>query len=115
MSPNNENSTTEPTEQAPPSPAPLPVIEAVPSYKDNPPPRYPRIARKRGYEGTVLLDVRVSPEGSVLEVKIAKSCGHGVLDRAAGKAVKGWVFEPGQRGKERIEMWVQVPVRFRLR
>jgi len=35
------------------------VREAVPLYKVNPPPEYPRLARKRGYQGTVVLDVLV--------------------------------------------------------
>jgi len=41
------------------------VIEAVPLYKVNPPPEYPRLARKRGYQGTVVLDVLVDQNGKV--------------------------------------------------
>ncbi len=92
-----------------------PVIEARPLYRQNPPPEYPRIARRRGYEGTVRIDALVDEDGRVREVKIRKSSGHAALDRAALSAVKKWRFEPGRRGAEPVRMWVEVPVRFELR
>ena len=98
-----------------PSPPELPLTEAIPHYKKNPPPAYPRMARRRGYEGTVLMEVMVSREGRVEEVRLLESSGHGVLDREAMSAVKGWVFEPARRGEEKVDMWVKVPVRFKLK
>ncbi|MBW2047240.1 MAG: energy transducer TonB [Deltaproteobacteria bacterium] len=91
------------------------VREARPSYKDNPAPPYPRRARKRGYQGTVLLKVLVGRDGRVRELRVQTSSGHSILDRAAVKAVKQWIFEPGTVGNERVEMWVRVPVRFELK
>lgn len=91
------------------------VIEARPLYKKNPPPAYPMRARKRRYQGTVKLEVLVSAEGRVNDLKIVTSSGYNILDRAAQKAVKGWLFEPGSRGGQALEMWVRVPVRFVLR
>lgn len=90
------------------------VIEAVPLYRRNPPPVYPRQARRRGYEGVVVLEVLVSREGQAADVKILTSSGHGLLDRAAIKAVREWRFDPGRRGEQEIDMWVQVPIRFQL-
>ncbi len=37
--------------------------QAVPLYKENPPPRYPGNARRRGHSGTVLLMVFVNEKG----------------------------------------------------
>jgi protein TonB len=102
-------------DQQGPKPVDLPVIKAIPHYKKNPPPVYPRMARRRGHEGTVLMEVLVSREGRVEAVRLLESSGHDVLDHEAMSAVKRWVFEPARRGEEKVEMWVKVPVRFKLR
>jgi len=90
------------------------VQESVPLYDLNPPPVYPRVARRRNYQGMVLLDVRVTAQGTVAEVKVARSSGYSVLDRSALSSVRNWRFEPARRGARAIETWVQVPVRFEL-
>jgi protein TonB len=90
------------------------VQEATPLYRQNPVPEYPLIARRRGYQGTVVLEVLVSRDGKVKELNLSASSGHSVLDRAALASVKGWLFDPGTRGGEKVEMWVKVPVRFQL-
>ena len=91
------------------------IREAIPLYRENPPPRYPRIARRKGYEGTVVLEVLVSPEGKVDVCRVLRSSGHSVLDKAAVKAIGNWLFEPGMRGEKKVEMWVKVPIRFDLK
>jgi len=102
-------------EQVVSSPPPPVIREAYPVYQKNPPPEYPRLAVRRGYEGVVLMDVLVSREGRVKELRLFRSSGYPVLDRSAMAAVKGWVFEAGRREEEKVEMWVKVPVRFQLR
>ena len=89
-------------------------IRAVPLYRQNPSPAYPRRARLGGVEGRVLIDVLVGEDGAVRELKIGTSSGHRILDRAALKAVRTWRFTPGRRGPTPVAMWVKVPVRFKL-
>ena len=101
--------------EAAPAPLPPPLVEATPMYLKNPAPQYPRNARRRGYEGKVILEVLVNEEGSVEDLRIFESSGYRVLDRAAMKSVQSWLFEPGRRGDERVEMWVKVPIRFDLK
>ena len=91
------------------------VREAIPLYKKNPPPVYPRKARRRGVEGVVLLEVLVDISGRVADLRVLSSSGHRVLDKAALKSVKKWRFVPARRGDESVEMWVRVPVRFELK
>jgi len=91
------------------------MAPAVPRYQINSSPEYPAIARRRGYEGSVLLSTKISIEGNVVEVRIKESSGHSVLDRAAVKAVEVWAFEPARRMGIPIPMLVDVPVRFVLR
>jgi periplasmic protein TonB len=91
------------------------VRVSVPLYDLNPPPVYPRVARRRNYQGTVLLDVRVTADGRAAEVKVAQTSGYKVLDQSALSAVQGWRFEPARRGALPMEIWVQVPVKFELK
>jgi protein TonB len=91
------------------------VREARPVYRMNPPPHYPRLARKRGYEGTVVLKVLVNHSGKVKDLYAFTSSGYAILDKAAIGSVKEWIFEPGMRGDEKVEMWVQIPIRFKLK
>ncbi len=89
--------------------------EAVPIYRQNPPPGYPRIARRKGYEGTVVLEVLVGRKGRVSDLRVLQSCGHAVLDEAAADSVRSWMFDPGRLDDEPVEMWVRVPIRFHLK
>ncbi|MDT8334426.1 MAG: energy transducer TonB, partial [Desulfurivibrionaceae bacterium] len=93
-----------PAEEVAGAPAQAPIRLARPLYRKNPPPEYPSLARRRHLQGTVVLEVSVSAEGAVEELRVEESSGHKVLDRAALRAVGDWLFEPGRRGGERIAM-----------
>ncbi|MFQ5503236.1 MAG: energy transducer TonB [Planctomycetota bacterium] len=86
---------TEQEEQPPPRPAVLPSAKPTPIPGENRPPRYPSRAIHLGWQGRVLLEVHVSDRGRVLLVRILESSGHGILDRAASKAIKQWRFHDG--------------------
>ncbi len=90
------------------------IQEAIPRYDLNPRPPYPEIARRRGYEGTVVLEVRVKTDGKVGGVRLAETSGYELLDQAALQAVPAWQFIPAARGDQPVEMEVRVPVRFQL-
>lgn len=77
-------------------------------------PRYPESARKIGAQGVTLLRVRVLENGRVGEVLVEKSAGYQDLDFSAAEAVKKWLFEPARRGKEPVQVWVLLPVKFEL-
>lgn len=80
----------------------------------NRPPAYPRRARRLGWEGRVVLRVRVDARGRVKTVNLGRSSGYDILDRAALAAVRGWRFSPATRGATPVAAWVEVPIRFRL-
>ena len=88
---------------------------AIPIYDKNPSPEYPLIARRRGFQGTVVLEVLVDRNGRVGDLRVFNSSGYKVLDRAAVKSVSEWIFRPAIKGNENIEMWVRVPVCFQLK
>jgi protein TonB len=81
----------------------------------NPHPLYPPLARSRGHEGRVLIRVSVLGDGRVGSATVAKSSGHGSLDRAALKAVRRWRFKPALRAGRPVAATLTVPVVFRLK
>jgi len=90
------------------------ILEARPIYRINPPPPYPIIARKRGYQGNAVLEVLIDKHGKVIDLRVFSSSGYSILDRTAIASVKNWLFQPGMSGSDKIEMWVRVPIRFQL-
>ncbi|OTG84161.1 energy transducer TonB [Acinetobacter sp. ANC 4558] len=94
----------------------LPVTDAkgYAGYLSNPAPDYPEQALERGWEGSVLLRVKVAPNGSPESVTIKQSSGKKVLDNEALRTVKGWKFSPALKGKTPVEGWVDVPLHFKL-
>jgi len=91
------------------------IIFAHPRYTQNPKPLYPREAKKKGYEGEVLLRVEVLSDGKVGEIEVRRSSGHEVLDHSAIKTVKQWKFIPAKKGETPVPVWVNIPVAFQLR
>lgn len=91
------------------------IVPALPRYRDNPPPEYPVAARRRGYEGLVVLSVTVGTDGSARKVEVTSSSGYDLLDRSALDAVRAWRFDPATRRGVPVVMTVEVPVRFELR
>lgn len=96
------------------TPASFRDATALPDYERNPPPRYPATARRRGWEGLVLLEVRINKRGGVDSLRIQQSSGYTVLDDSAVKAVREWRFLPARVAGIAIESRAEVPIRFQL-
>lgn len=88
--------------------------DSRPFALDNPKPAYPSAARRRGMQGVVLLQVKVSDKGNVAGIHIMRSSGFRVLDIAASNSVKNWRFMPARQNDENVASTVQVPIRFIL-
>lgn len=88
---------------------------AIPRHEGNPKPLYPEEARRRGYEGTVRLEVEVLASGRAGRIGVKKSSGHEVLDQSALKAVKEWRFIPARFGTVPVKSTVIIPVTFQLK
>lgn len=89
--------------------------QAFPDYNLNPKPDYPLMARRRGYEGTVLIRVKVLKNGKVGELDIERSSQYDILDKTALNAVGNWTFVPAKRNGISITSWVTIPVKFELK
>ncbi len=90
------------------------VISIRPKYAENPKPLYPWKARKKGFQGEVVLKVEVLSNGLVGQMEVKKSSGHEILDHSALAAVKQWKFTPAKRGESAISAWVNIPIKFQL-
>jgi protein TonB len=104
-----------PAEPAPPPP-PAPVKPAFGGigYKNNPAPDYPAQAARQGWQGTVLLRVKVLQSGAVDSIEVVRSSGKKLLDDAAVQTVQRWVFAPSTQGTTPIDGFATVPIEFKL-
>jgi len=55
-------------------------------------PEYPVRARREGWQGTVVVQVVLSSNGTIKSLNVLKSSGYDILDRAAVEAIRGWQF-----------------------
>jgi protein TonB len=112
--------------QATPEPAALPA-QRVPSaellalytkslsemfarYKE-----YPRVAELRGWEGSVMMRLRVAPSGRLIAAELYKSSGYDALDKQAMTMVtRAAVLPVPPEGLNAAEVPVLVPINFRL-
>jgi len=84
------------------------------AYLRNPAPPYPAAARWLRLQGTATVRVLVSLDGRPMTLRLEKTSGARILDDAALKAVKHWLFVPARHGSEPVAAEIDVPVRFRL-
>jgi periplasmic protein TonB len=87
-------------------------VEELPEVVTKVPPEYPDLARSAGVDGTVNVQALVGKDGRVKDTRVVKSIP--MLDEAALKAVRQWVFKPALSNNKPVAVWVAVPVRFTL-
>ena len=78
-----------------------------------PDPEYSEEARKAKWQGTVVLWVVIGPDGKPRDVRVQRSLGMG-LDEKAIEAVRSWKFEPAKKDGQPVAVQVNVEVNFRL-
>lgn len=79
-----------------------------------PRPYYPPEARNAGLQGTVLVWLRVSTDGSVLEARVERSSGHTILDDAAVRFAYTVRLHPARQGAIPVVAEAKLPVAYRL-
>lgn len=104
----------EPEEQKPIEPRLIPP-NADASDLNNPAPVYPRISRRLGEKGIVVLTLSVKADGSVGEVSVKTSSGYKRLDEAAIKAIKRWHFIPASQAGKPVAYRYEIDFEFGLR
>ena len=76
-------------------------------------PEYSEEARKAKYSGTVVIQLIVDSSGRARDIKVVRSLGLG-LDEKAIEAVNKWKFRPGMRNGQPVAVQATIEVNFRL-
>jgi TonB family protein len=77
-------------------------------------PTYTDAARRQAIEGDVVLEIVVRQDGSVGDVRVRRTLGAG-LEQKAIEAVRQWRFRPAKRRGAPVDVVVDVSVEFKLR
>jgi TonB family protein len=85
----------------------------APSLLSKVEPEYSEEARRAKYQGTVVLYVEVYPDGKAHNLKVLRSLGLG-LDEKAIEAVNKWRFRPGYKDGKPVPVQATIEVNFRL-
>lgn len=85
--------------------APMPIFKVEPEYSEE--------ARAAGFQGTVLLAVVINEEGTPTSIKVVRSLGMG-LDEKAIEAMGKWKFRPGMKAGKPVSVHANVEMAFRL-
>ena len=111
--------------QQSPDPAPKepPPIQIDPTVEDLPavtpgklikkvPPKYPKQARKKHIEGTVVLRATITKDGNIGDLQLVS--GHPMLAQAALDAVKKWKYRPYLKNGQAVDVETEITVNFQL-
>ncbi len=77
-------------------------------------PRYPRLAQRKGIEGTATYEIWLDETGQQIKRTLVSSSGANMLDAAALDAIKKWKFTPRKVNGISMAHRVQIPIRFKL-
>src|SRR5712691_4300300 len=86
---------------------------SAPSVLSKVEPEYSEEARKAKWQGTVVLALVVDDQGRPQNLKILRSLGLG-LDQKAIEAVEKWRFKPGMKDGKPVPVMATIEVNFRL-
>ena len=76
-------------------------------------PEYSNEARDAKLQGTVMLAVEVWEDGKAHNIRVLRSLGMG-LDEKAIEAVRQWTFNPGRKDGKPVKVAAQIQVGFRI-
>lgn len=85
--------------------APVPISTPDPDYSEE--------ARKAKYQGTVTLYAIIGPDGKPRNLKVVRSLGMG-LDEKALERVRTWLFQPGKKNGQPVAVAMSIEVDFHL-
>ncbi len=89
-------------------------VDVAPQATDRTAMLYPKAARKSGITGYVVMNLLISKNGDVENVKVLESQPANVFDEVAINGVKNWHFEPAKYKGESVKVWAKQKIRFDL-
>lgn len=88
--------------------------ETPPRQLTESPFHYPEELWDAGIEGETILEIHVSPVGTVDSSRVQESSGYAAFDSAALQGARELRFDPARRGADSIAVRVLLPVQFQL-
>ena len=86
------------------------LAAAIAKYK-----QYPKIAHMRGWQGLIIIELQLNPQGGVIYSQIKKSSGYDVLDQEALEMIKrASPFPQPPEALRNKNFTVLVPISFKL-
>lgn len=86
---------------------------SAPRVSYSPDPEYSDEARRAKHQGTCVLSLIVAPDGLPRDIRVARSLGMG-LDEKAIEAVSRWRFQPALKDGKPVAVAINIEVQFRL-
>ena len=77
-------------------------------------PVYPRLARRKGHEGSVVVEISITGDGAVSDANVMSSSGHRELDQAALEAVRNAKFSPATENGMSVSGRLRLTIEFKL-
>jgi len=93
---------------------PLTQVDTLPVLKERVNPNYPAGAAEKKIEGIVIVNVLISETGDVVEVIVTQGLPGGFNEETI-KAVRQWKYEPAMKDGQRVKVWKQWAITFKLR
>jgi len=75
---------------------------------------YPAIARRKGWQGIVKLELHIEADGSITDLQLAETSGYSILDRAAMQCLQFASLPGAARWLQGKPFDIVVPVEYRL-
>jgi periplasmic protein TonB len=75
---------------------------------------YPKLAKKRNWQGKVLLALRITPSGNLENIHLAGSSGYNILDEAALRAIHQVKTLPKLQSQLKTNLKIEVPILYQL-
>lgn len=92
---------------------PIEEVDVRPSPVKKVQPRLTITAERSGAHGEILLNVFISENGDVLDVKLIRGVSRTLgMNEEAMKAVRQWKFSPAKKSGKRVKVWMLVLVKF---
>ena len=93
---------------------PLAQVDTPPVLKERVNPNYPARAAEKKIEGVVIVNVLISETGDVVDVVVTQGLAGGFNEETV-KAVRQWKYEPAVKDGQRVKVWKQWAITFKLR
>ncbi len=98
-----------------PSTGPVDHPDVLPQTLQRAELRYPIESRRQKEQGTVVLQVLITPTGAVSDIKVRQSSGFERLDDAALASVRRWRFRAAQKDGQAVMAWGVVAIPFQIK